>query len=476
MRTVEKSPVVPVLTFSPVDAPDKPTPPSAAVPSEAVAGLAFVTRPHHAPRARSEAAVRRFRFTVAEGAQAGLSKESASDVCALGSHPLNDFALDDSTVSRFHCEVRITDKGARIRDLDSLNGVIVDGVQVADGFLRGASLVRLGRVVLRFDFSTESNRLLVSERTRFGSLVGTSVAMRASFALLERAAATDATVLLEGETGTGKSRAAQAIHQASLRKEGPFVTVDCCAIPANLLESELFGHERGAFTGALNRRVGAFEEASGGTLFLDEIGELPPELQPKLLRVLECREIRRVGSNGYLPVNVRLVAATNRELRAEVNAGRFRSDLFFRLAVVRIPLPAVRQRAEDMATLVEEILTSLRADPARTEALRTPEFIARLQQLAWPGNVRELRNYLERCLVFEDALDLSDQERSEGPRSVDASRPYAEERRRALDEFERLYAEQLLQLHQGKVTQAAAAADMDRVYLHRLLRRHGLKK
>lgn len=477
MRTTDKAPAVPVLAFeTPAGSSPRPASTSTTPPPDLAAGSAHVTRPHHAPRPRSEAAVRRFRFTVAEGAQVGVTKESASDVCALGSHPLNDFALDDATVSRFHCEVRITAKGARIRDLDSLNGVIVDGVQVADGFLRGGSLVRLGRVVLRFDFSAESNRLLVSERTRFGSLVGTSVAMRSSFALLERAAATDATVLLEGETGTGKSRAAQAIHHVSARKDGPFVTVDCAAIPANLLESELFGHEKGAFTGALNRRVGAFEEASGGTLFLDEIGELPPELQPKLLRVLENREIRRVGSNSYLPVDVRLVAATNRELRAEVNAARFRSDLFFRLAVVRIPLPAVRQRSEDMGTLVEEILVSLGADPSRTEALRTPDFIARLQQLAWPGNVRELRNYLERCLVFEDALDLSDQEPAEGARTVDASRSYAEERRRALDGFERQYAEALLLLHQGKVTQAAAAAGMDRVYLHRLLRRHGLKK
>ena len=435
-----------------------------------------VTRPYApAQRAPELAAVRRFVLTVVEGPGAGTVWDSVSDVCSLGSHPSNDVALEDPTVSRFHCEIRVGPKGARVKDLDSLNGVVLDGVQVAEGYLRGGSLLRLGRAVVRFDFSPDSNRLQLSERTRFGSLVGNSVAMRMCFALLERASARDVTVLLEGETGTGKSQAAQSIHQESARRDKPFLTVDCGAIPADLLESELFGHEKGAFTGAATRRIGAFEEAQGGTVFLDEIGEMPAELQPKLLRVLEAREIRRVGTNTYVPVDVRIIAATNRDLRAEVNAGRFRSDLFFRLAVLRIPMPSVRQRPEDLPMLVEQILTSLGADPERTQALRTHGFLARLAQAAWPGNVRELRNYLERCLVFEDALAISDVPASQVVSEVDPKLPYAEARRLALDDFERRYLRALLELHQGKVSQAASGADMDRVYLYRLLRRHGIK-
>ncbi len=430
----------------------------------------------HARRPGDLPMVRRFRLSVVEGPDAGRVWESTSDVCSIGVDPLNQFQLEDSTVSRFHCEVRIGPRGAQVKDLNSTNGIIMDGVQVVEGYLRGGSHLWLGRDLLRFDFTAETHRLQLSEQTHFGALVGTSVAMRECFALLERASARDVTVLLEGETGTGKSQAAQAIHQAGARRDRPFLVVDCGAIPANLLESELFGHEKGAFTGALNRREGVFEEAQGGTVFLDEIGELPPELQPKLLRVLEAREIRRVGSNTYVPVDIRLIAATHRDLRAEVNAGRFRSDLFFRLAVLRVPMPPLRQRPEDLPLLVEKLLAAMRAAPEHTEALRTPEFFRRLQHAAWPGNVRELRNYLERCLVFEDALALSEEEARPGAAlEVDPTQPYAEQRRRALDDFERRYLRALIEKHGGKVAQAAATAEVDRVHLYRLLRRHGIK-
>ncbi len=421
--------------------------------------------------------VRRFQLTIVQGPGQGNRQESGSDHCAVGSHPANDFVIDDPTVSRFHCEVRISPEGARIRDLNSMNGTIVDGVSVVEGFLRGGSLLRLGRAVVRFDFSTESNRVPVSERTRFGSLVGTSVAMRSCFALMEKAAGTDSTVLLEGETGTGKSRAAQAIHQASHRKEKPFVVIDCSAIPSNLLESELFGHEKGSFTGATLRRTGAFEEASSGTIFLDEIGDLPSDLQPKLLRALENREVRRVGSNAYQAVDVRIIAATNHDLRASVNSGHFRSDLYFRLAVLKIEVPALRQRPEDIPAIVDQVLASLGSDPQQASLLKTPELIGRLQQSAWPGNVRELRNYLERCLVFQDAQPLTESAEAPPPTdaAIDPHLPYAAARRTALDRFERAYLEALLRVNQGKVTQAAIAAEMDRVYFYRLLRKHGIK-
>ena len=422
-------------------------------------------------------AVRRFRLTIVEGPKSGLSWESSSDRCSIGFHPSNDLVVEDATVSRFHCEVRIGEDGAHVRDLDSRNGTVLDGVRVSDAFLRGGSLLKLGRVGLRFELASESNRLPVSAGNTFGNLVGTSVAIRTAFALLERAAASDVTVLLEGETGTGKGVAAEAIHKASTRRDKPFLVVDCGAIPPNLLESELFGHEKGSFTGAVSRRVGAFEEASGGTIFLDEIGEHAQDLQPKLLRVLESKEFRRVGGNAMNKTDVRVVAATNRDLRNEVNAGRFRSDLYFRLAVVKTTIPPLRERPEDIPITVDQILRTLGADPAQTQPLRTADFFAALQHSAWPGNVRELRNYLERCLVFQEALPVS----TESPANpvsmagIDPKLAYAEARRRALDGFERGYAEALLREHGGKVAQAAAAAGMDRVYLYRILRRHGIK-
>ena len=424
--------------------------------------------------------VRRFRQRVVEGPGAGQSFESSGERTSIGSHPLNDVLLDERTVSRFHCELLVDDKGVWAKDLGSRNGTVLDGVLVKEAMVRNGSLLQLGRMVLRFEFSSERTKLQLSDQPRFGSLVGGSVAARMSFALMERAAASDSTVLLEGETGTGKSQAAESIHRHSSRRDHSFLVVDCGALPANLLESELFGHEKGAFTGALTRRVGVFEEARGGTVFLDEIGELPLELQPKLLRVLEAREIRRLGTNTYVPVDVRMITATNRDLRAEVNAGRFRSDLYFRLAVVKIPLPPLRQRAEDMPLIVEKLLSGLGADARVKGSLLDPAFIVQLTRATWPGNIRELRNHLERCVVLQETLlpgegEETGQPEETGPSNVDPRVPYPEARRRALDAFERQYVEALLQLHGGKVSQAAASADIDRVHLYRLIKRHRVR-
>jgi DNA-binding NtrC family response regulator len=420
--------------------------------------------------------VRRFRLVVLEGPKTGTVWQSEGDRCSVGYHPSNDLVIEDPTVSRFHCEITIDSEGARCRDLDSRNGTLVDGVTAFDARLRDGSLLRLGKVTLRYEQANEQNRLPVSERLSFGTMVGKSVALRTSFALMERAAGTDFTVLLEGESGTGKGEAAEAIHAASARRDRRLLVVDCGAIPENLLESELFGHEKGAFTGADQKRIGAFEEASGGTIFLDEIGELSLDLQPKLLRVLENGEIRRVGSNTYKPVDVRVIAATNRDLRAEVNAGRFRHDLYFRLAVVKIPLPPLRQRPDDLPIIVESILASIRADPKLIEPLQKPEFLATLSRHAWPGNVRELRNYIERCLVFHEPLPEGEAPPSSTEAApIDVSLTYAEARRRALDDFERRYAQALVQAHKGKVSDAAKAADVTRVHLYRLLRRHGIR-
>ena len=427
-------------------------------------------------------AVRGFTLTVVEGPGAGTTFQATGERCSLGSAPSNDLVIDDTTVSRFHCEI-ITDAGsARVRDQGSLNGTMVDGVVVLEAFLRGGSLLKLGRSTISFQFAVE-RRLPTSTRESFGELVGRSVAMRATFALLERAAGSDATVLLEGETGTGKERAAEAIHEASPRNAGPFVVVDCSAIPGNLLESELFGHEKGAFTGADRQRVGAFEEADGGTVFLDEIGELALDLQPKLLRVLEQRQVRRVGGSGAAPraIDVRVVAATNRDLRAEVNAGRFRPDLYHRLAVLRILMPPLRARPDDLPVLVDQLLGRLNTprDGAAAARVRDPAFLATLETFAWPGNVRELKNYLERCLVFAEHAEppaggLATTPDDAAP-AIELDRPYIEARERAQARWEQRYFTALMAAHGGKVTRAAQAAGVDRAYLYRLLHRHGIK-
>jgi two-component system response regulator GlrR len=424
-------------------------------------------------------AIRGFSIGVVQGDGLGEATTwraipGAGEVFAIGSHARNDLVIGDPTVSRFHCELRVEKQGVRVRDLGSRNGTVVDGVRADDAFLKSGSLVKIGRHILRFDIAQEQQQPRLSSASSFGSLVGSSVPMRAMFALLERAAATDATVLLEGETGTGKGAAAESIHNASTRRERPFTVVDCSALAPSLLESELFGYEKGAFTGADTRRIGAFEETRGGTVFLDEIGELPTDLQPKLLRVLENREVKPLGQNSYRPVDVRVIAATNRDLRGEVNAGRFRSDLYFRLAVLKVAIPPLRYRPEDIASLAREILPQLGAHAEQLAELTTPEQLARLEHSAWPGNVRELRNYLERCLVLQTAAPLEGAHPARSAATIDPRVPYADARQAALDEFERRYVEALLALHDHKVATAARAAGIARVYLYRLMQRHGL--
>lgn len=422
--------------------------------------------------------VRRFRLVIVDcpdpppnDLKRGLSWESTLDCCALGYDPANDFVLSEKAVSGFHCEIKIEHRGARIRDLKSRNGTFVDGVSVESAFLRHGSTIRLGHVILRFELLDQSNPLPISERTQFGDMVSSSAAMRCCFAVMERAAAYDATILFEGETGTGKTTAAEAIHRESKRKNGMFLVVDCGALPPDLIDDELFGHKKNAFTGANDWRKGVFEEAEGGTVFLDEIGELPLDLQAKLLRVIETREVRRLGVNTPIKVDVRIMAATHRDLRSEMNANKFRTDLYYRLAVLRTRIPPLRERPEDIPQLVDRLLDKLGATPQFKANLCSPEFMSALQRAAWPGNIRELRNYLERCVVFDCVVPTDTQETSSSF-SVDASQPYKGEKARAQDAFEREYLQKLLLLHGGNVTRAAAGAKIARVYLHKLLRKH----
>ena len=439
---------------------EEPVPPTVSV----VAGVAPVV-------------VQRFRLRGLNGELEGRSFDSSADRLQIGSHPLNEIEVRDRTVSRFHCEVFIDRDGhAWIKDLGSRNGTRVNGVRVREAELQEGMVLRVGQLELVFTPLAERNELPVAAMTSFGTLVGSSLPLRTAFAALGKAAVSEVTLLLTGESGTGKSEAAELVHERSGRAGRPFRVVDCAAVPANLLESELFGHERGAFTGANQRRLGVFEEAEGGTVFLDEVGELPLELQPKLLRVLEAREVRRVGANRHLPVNVRIVAATNRDLRAEVNVGRFRPDLYFRLAVLTVRLPALRERPADIPLIARQLLGRLTLDEETRRALTEPAFLARLQLSPWPGNVRELRNHLERCAALQEALQPSPEDPS--PQRLDAldvSIPFSEARRRLLAEFEQSYVRALLELHGGNVSRAAVTAGVDRAHLHRIMRRQKMR-
>jgi two-component system response regulator GlrR len=406
----------------------------------------------------------------------------------IGRHANNQLVLDGEDVAGVHAELSSDEQGLRVRDLG--RSVWLDGVRVLDGYARSGSRLQVGDRALRLMFGEGFAQ--GREAGRFGELWGVSPPMQAVFGTLSRAAVSEATVLIEGETGTGKEGAAYAIHEASSRRQGPFVVVDCGAIPENLIESELFGHEKGAFTGAVNRHQGAFEQASLGTVFLDEVGELPLDLQPKLLRVLEQKTVRRLGSGERKSVSVRIVAATNRDLRAEVQAGRFRQDLYFRLSVLKVVLPPLRSRPEDFPLLVRALLERIGASPPQMGRFLAQPFLDTLAQTPWPGNVRELRNYLERCVVMDAELPLSEgrvdpprapgstppaaQAKSEASQLVvDPSMPYEDARATAIAEFERSYLKALLERHGGNVSQAAREAGMDRVYLHRLIRRHGIK-
>jgi DNA-binding NtrC family response regulator len=393
----------------------------------------------------------------------------------VGKHPDNDVVIETTGVSRYHLEIRAEAQRVLIRDVGSKNGTFFGGARITEVRVGAGASIRVGGpagLELAVE-AAEQPSMEPSDADRFGPLIGRSRAMRSVYTMLERTAPSNTTILVYGETGTGKELVAQAIHQRSPRAGGPFVVIDCGAIPHNLIESELFGHRAGAFTDAVADRSGAFETASGGTLFLDEIGELPIELQPKLLRAVESRTIQRLGETERRPVDVRLVAATHRSLKDEVDAGRFRQDLFFRLAVVTVPLPPLRDRGDDVLLLAQHILTTLGAPDAFP--IEGPVEDAMLAY-AWPGNVRELRNAIERAvhLGAEHAIPMVPSDRAE-PIPTDApDLPFKEAKERIIGAFERAYVERLIRRHDGNISAAARDAGIDRNYLYRLLKKHDL--
>jgi DNA-binding NtrC family response regulator len=420
------------------------------------------------------ALIRRFRLEVVDGEDRGLIYVSTRERIVIGTKSAAEVVLRDPAVSRFHCALTLHGNRVELEDLDSRNGTRVDGVAVGLAWLdRDAKLV-VGSTQLHFQLVDDLVEVELSAREQFGELVGRSRAMRAVFAMCERAAASDATVLLQGETGTGKDATALSIHLEGARSTGPFVVLDCGSLAPGVVESALFGHERGAFTGAIAMRPGVFEMAAGGTLFLDEIGELPLEIQPKLLRALEARTVRRVGGDTDIPCDVRVIAATNRDLQREVNAGRFRPDLYFRLAVVEIRLPPLRHHAQDIPLVVDHLLRAMNARGPTALGLRTPASLDQLARHPWPGNVRELRNHLERSLATEDVAPPELASVPVEAPVIDTSEPLRTARERWLRYFEQRYLDALLHEHGGNVSKAARAAGVARVYFYRLLSKAGI--
>jgi two-component system response regulator GlrR len=421
----------------------------------------------------------RTRIAVVRGPDTGQSVVAAGKTVVLGTAEDCDLKLSDDTVSRRHCEIELAETGFRVRDLGSTNGVRSGGMRLFDMLGTGPLELSLGETVVSITPLEQTEDRERTIENRFFDLLGGSRKMRELFARLELLANSNLSVLIEGETGTGKDVVAESLHRASPRAKGPFVVFDCSAVAPNLVESELFGHERGAFTGAVTARAGVFEEADGGTLFLDEIGELPKELQPKLLRALEKREVKRVGGRAVKTVDVRVLAATNRSMMSEVRTGNFRQDLYYRIAGEHVQVPALRERKDDIPLLVEHFLK-----------LDAPSF--KLQQISqqvwdmfnahrWPGNVRELRNAVQRLLVApERALqqvvtDADPQQRGADPANPALIEPLRIARANAVDTFERGYLHALLGRTQGNVMRAAAIAEVSRTAVQKLMAKHDIK-
>lgn len=437
----------------------------------------------------------------------------------IGTLDDNNLVVKDDTVSRYHAQIIQEDDAYIIKDLESTNGTWVNQVRIKEAYLSAGCLLRFGNAEFIFQPMDEEVAVVPSSEEKFGDIIGGNVKMREIYGILEKIAPTNATVVIEGQTGTGKEVIAHTLHKMSLRAKKPFVVFDCGAVPESLIESELFGHEKGSFTGAIMSRQGLFELAQGGTIFLDELGELSLELQPKLLRVLEQREVRRVGASKPIPVDVRVIAATNRKLEEEVRSGRFREDLFYRLSVVRLFLPPLCERIDDLPLLVKHFLknSSFNRDQNANLKLRSisREALCAMTSYSWPGNVRELLNVVERAcsLADGDCIELSDlpehiakcadllkgRAPSDVPPAVvgagdleQGSRPEVGEKfalpapsdltsmtfKEAKEEwlacFEGEYIRKLLEKNHNNISQASRESGIDRKYFRKLMKKYGI--
>ncbi len=447
--------------------------------------------------AEAKAVSHGLRVEIVKGAGAGKKGLLARRTSIVGRSDAAEFVLADPTVSSFHVELsaspHLGGAGVQVVDLASANGTLYAGARLERAVIPSGAMLNLGRTVLRVDvdvpFAAEASTLPV-----FGELRGASVAMRELFSLLERLARTELSLLVEGPTGTGKELIARAVHDASPRASGPFVVLDCTAIPASLAESTLFGHEKAAFTGATERRLGVFEAADKGTIFLDEIGELPLELQPKLLRVLERREVVRVGSTKPHPIDVRVLGATWRDLRAMINQEKFREDLYYRLAQARVTVPPLRERLDDVPLLVKHFLARLPRDLVCARSF-SPEALEELLRREFAGNVRELKSTVERAAMTAAGdvvtpADLSFERLLCGHHPAPPTPPslppksgvpgaelarFKEAKRTLIDEFERDYLQRLLARTGNNLSRASALAGVERHHLRDLFRKHGLR-
>jgi len=434
--------------------------------------------------------LRKCQLSIIDGPDKGKKYSLVKPITKVGKKETNDLAVSDSTVSRNHILIEYSSDSFLLRDMDSTNGTYLNGTKVKEAYLVPGDRIKIGNTTLEFVAFEEKVMIEPSENDFFGEMVGTSIKMRQIFGILEKISSSMATVIIEGETGTGKDLVAKAIHENSPRKNRPFVVFDCGSVAPNLIESELFGHEKGSFTGAMKARRGAFEEANGGTVFLDEIGELTLDLQPKLLRALENREIRRVGANLSIPIDARIICATNRNLKREVTEGRFREDLYYRLSVVKITMPPLRERMEDIPIIVEKLLKggkfNKKADGTLHVTRVDDDALKSLQKYNWPGNIRELLNILERSsaiaeenMIAKNHVDFvfseleNEEERTE-KLEVNKDIPFKEAKQKVVEVFERDYLLDLLKRNGYNLSKASREAGIDRKHIRNLLKKYGI--
>ncbi len=447
-----------------------------------------------APPQQSSRSLRRVMLRVTEGPDHGAQVQAARARLTIGRSAVNDLVLTDTSISGLHAELIVSPSGVLLRDLQSTNGSFVHGVRVQEAWVEPGMTMVLGKTAIVF-LAEDEVHVPLSGRDHFGAMLGSSPAMREIYAVLERVAGTEMSVLVGGETGSGKELVARALHDESPRHKGPFVVLDCGALPRELAEAVILGHKKGSFTGAMADRAGCFEEASGGTLFLDEIGELPLDLQPKLLRVLDRREVQRIGESTVRKVDVRIVAATHRDLRNMVSAGSFREDLYFRLSVMSVALPPLRERGDDILILAEKFIAdTARRVPGKPAPTLGPAARLALLRHTWPGNVRELKNTIERATYLAGPGGIEPADLHLGrtaarapeplppaaPPAGDLSAlfalPFKEAKQALLDDFETRYFTHLLEAHDGNLSRASAEAGITRYYLRELLKRLGLHR